>query len=199
MNLEKFTDRARKVLSYAKEEAKKEGHDAVYTHDLLVGLLREPSGVAHFVLENFDLSIKKIRDQFRQEHGKHQREVESPEYTILFKEVLNLAIEEATNLKHNYVGTEHLLLAMAHMPILTSCGLNRDEVLKETMTMLGEHPYTFSPIAHTYRVEIIENSNKLGEYDTEEKKLTLWDVSLNDVSKIVESVEKYEERKSEQE
>src|SRR6185369_6462868 len=111
---DRFTDRARKVMSFARQEAERLNHDYIGTEHILLGLVKEGSGVAANVLENMDVDLEKVR-----------REVEklvkpAPEIVSLgqlpfsprAKQVLEYTIAEARALDHNYVGTEHLLLGL---------------------------------------------------------------------------------------
>src|SRR5438093_11219042 len=110
---ERFTDRARKVMQLANQEAQRFNHEYIGTEHILLGLVKEGSGVAANVLKNLDIDLRKIR-----------LEVEKvlqagPDIVALgkqllppLKKIIEFSIEEARNLNHNYVGTEHLLLGL---------------------------------------------------------------------------------------
>src|SRR5947209_10544422 len=108
---ERFTDRARKVMQLANQEAQRFNHEYIGTEHILLGLVKEGSGVAATVLKNLNIDLRKIRPevekiiQCSQEgtaRGKLPR-------TPRARKVIEYAIEEARNLNHNYDGTEHLL------------------------------------------------------------------------------------------
>src|SRR5437763_6691573 len=109
---ERFTDRARKVMQLANQEAQRFNHEYIGTEHILLGLIKEGQGVAGHVLKNFAIDL----DTVRQEVEKIVRP--GPDLVTLGKlpqtprarSAINYAIEEARNLNHNYVGTEHLLL-----------------------------------------------------------------------------------------
>ena len=111
---ERFTDRARKVMQLANQEAQRFNHEYVGTEHVLLGLVKEGSGVAANVLKNLDVDLRKIRVEVEKivqsgpGHGHDGETAPDPRA----KKVIEYAIEEARNLNHNYVGTEHLLLGL---------------------------------------------------------------------------------------
>jgi ATP-dependent Clp protease ATP-binding subunit ClpC len=110
---EKFTDRARRVVVLAQEEARMLGHDYIGTEHLLLGLIHEGEGVAAQVLESLGISLEVVRQQVEEAigHGTQQ----SPEhisFTTRAKKVLELSLREAKQLGHDYIGTEHILLGL---------------------------------------------------------------------------------------
>ena len=110
---ERFTDRARRVLAYAQEEARLLGHGFVGTEHILLGLIREGEGLAARVLDSLGVSL----DDARTEVGKirHPSRPGAPAtapFTPRAKKVLELALRESLSLGHNYIGTEHLLLGV---------------------------------------------------------------------------------------
>lgn len=150
---DRFTDRARKVLMLAKQEALDSGSQYIGTEHLLVGLLREPNGVGHHVLESLDLSVDKIRKEIEKtSYGKAEQD--EIEYSPKLKLICGQALEEAKNLDHNYVGTEHLLLALLldettiACKILTTFGVNVKETRTAVFEMLGcfDERYEFEPV-----------------------------------------------------
>jgi ATP-dependent Clp protease ATP-binding subunit ClpA len=141
---ERFTGRARKVMDLANQEARSFYHEYVGTEHILLGLLKEGSGVAAIVLKNLDIDLADI-----------QRQVETivepcPDSVIVaklpptprVKRVIEYAIDEARDLKHNYVGTEHLLLGLLHedkglgSQILGNIGLDLGWLREEVMNLL---------------------------------------------------------------
>src|SRR3954451_4607755 len=108
---ERFTDRARKVMQLANQEAQRFNHEYIGTEHILLGLVKEGSGVAANVLKNLDIDLRKIRLEVQNivQSGPDAVLGKLPQ-TPRAKKVIEYAIEEARNLNHNYVGTEHLLL-----------------------------------------------------------------------------------------
>ncbi|HTE65741.1 MAG TPA: Clp protease N-terminal domain-containing protein, partial [Candidatus Binatia bacterium] len=108
---DKFTDRARKVLTLAQDEAQRFNHNYIGTEHLLLGLVREGEGVAARVLENMNVELSKVRTAVEFIIGRGDRPVVGEVgLTPRAKRVIELAIDEARRLGHNYIGTEHLLL-----------------------------------------------------------------------------------------
>ena len=110
---DKFTDRARKVLTLAQDEAQRFNHNYIGTEHLLLGLVREGEGVAAKVLDNLDVELAKVRTAVEFIIGRGDRPVVGEVgLTPRAKQVIELAIDEARRLSHNYIGTEHLLLGL---------------------------------------------------------------------------------------
>ena len=141
---EKFTDRARKVMQYANQEAQRLNHEYIGTEHILLGLVQEGSGVAANVLKNLDINLAKIREEVEKvvmpgpawvPHGKLPQ-------TPRAKQVLQYAWEEAKDLEHNYVGTEHLLLGLLReeegvsAQVLMNLGLNLEAVRGKIVRLL---------------------------------------------------------------
>jgi ATP-dependent Clp protease ATP-binding subunit ClpC len=142
---ERFTDRARKVMALANQEAQRFNHDVIGTEHILLGLVKEGSGVGATVLKNFDVDIKKLRLEV-EKHVKSGPDMvtmgklpQSPRA----KKVIEYAIEEARALNHNYVGTEHILLGLLResegiaAQVLISLGLKLEDVRQEILNLLG--------------------------------------------------------------
>jgi ATP-dependent Clp protease ATP-binding subunit ClpA len=141
---DRFTDRARKVLEFAKQEAQRLEHQFLGTEHILLGLAKEGSGVAANVLKNLDIDLQKIRLEV-------EKMVPGPISTISgrfpqtprAKKVIEFAIDEARRLTHKYVGTEHLLLGLlreqegAGAQVLMNMGLRLDLVRQEVLKLLG--------------------------------------------------------------
>lgn len=111
---EKFTDRAKKVLQLASHETHRLNHEYVATEHILVGLIREGAGVGSTVLHDLGVTTKEARRQLEvlSPPGPARVSMGRMSQTPRAKKVIEFAIEEARNLKHNYVGTEHLLLGL---------------------------------------------------------------------------------------
>jgi len=141
----RFTERARKVILLAKEEAKRFNHDYIGTEHILLGLVREGEGVAAAVLASFGLSSDKIRLEVEKLVQPGPTTVVSGDlpFTPKAKKVIELAMDEARSLGHNYIGTEHLLLGLIKegegvaSQVLMNLGLELDKVREEVMNLLG--------------------------------------------------------------
>ncbi|MFA6079140.1 MAG: ATP-dependent Clp protease ATP-binding subunit [Candidatus Omnitrophota bacterium] len=141
----RFTERARKVILLAKEEAKRFNHDYIGTEHILLGLVREGEGVAAAVLASFGLSPDKIRMEVEKLVQPGPSTVISGDlpFTPKAKKVIELAMDEARALGHNYIGTEHLLLGLIRegegvaSQVLMNFGLELDKVREEVMNLLG--------------------------------------------------------------
>jgi hypothetical protein len=112
--LQRFTDRARKVMQLANQEAQRFNHEYIGTEHILLGLVKEGSGVAANVLKNLDIDLRKIRLEVEKivQSGPDMVTMGNLPQPPRAKKVIEYSIEEASNLNHNYVGTEHLLLGL---------------------------------------------------------------------------------------
>ncbi|MCK6472744.1 MAG: ATP-dependent Clp protease ATP-binding subunit [Planctomycetes bacterium] len=142
---DRFTDRARKVMSFARQEAERFNHDYIGTEHILLGLVKEGSGVAANVLENLDVDLEKVRLEVEKLVKPAPDVVTMGQlpFTPRAKKVLEFAIDEARALDHNYVGTEHLLLGLLReqeglaAQVLMNLSLKLDDVRNEVMEFLG--------------------------------------------------------------
>ncbi len=142
---ERFTDRARKVMQLANQEAQRFNHEYVGTEHVLLGLVKEGSGVAANVLKNLDVDLRKIRVEVEKivQAGPDMVTMGKLPQTPRAKKVIEYAIEEARNLNHNYVGTEHLLLGLLReqegvaAQVLMNLNLKLEEVREEVLNLLG--------------------------------------------------------------
>jgi len=142
---ERFTDRARKVMALANQEAQRFNHEYVGTEHILLGLVKEGQGVAANVLHNLQVDLKKIRLEVEKivKSGPNMVTMGKLPQTPRAKKVIEFAIEEARNLGHNYVGTEHLLLGLLRehdgvaAQVLMNLGLKLDDVRAEVLNILG--------------------------------------------------------------
>ena len=142
---DRFTDRARKVMGLARQEAQRFNHQYIGTEHILLGLIQEGSGVAANVLRNLDVDPDKIRQEVEKivQDGPTMVSMGQLPFTPRAKKVLELASEEATNLRHNYIGTEHLLLGLIRenegvaAQVLMNLGLKLEEVREEVLELLG--------------------------------------------------------------
>jgi ATP-dependent Clp protease ATP-binding subunit ClpC len=141
----RFTERARKVIILAKEEARRFNHDYIGTEHILLGLIREGEGVAASVLEKMGLSLENIRLEIEKlvQPGPTTQIIGDIPFTPRAKKALELAAEEARSLGHNYIGTEHLLLGLIRegegiaSQVLLNLGLDLNRVRNEVLELLG--------------------------------------------------------------
>jgi len=142
---EKFSDRARRVLTIAQEEAKHFNHNYIGTEHILLGLVQEEEGVAAKVLTNLGVGLTKVRSALGLAMGSGEK-AGSGEIglTPRAKKVIELTIDEARKLGHNYIGTEHILLGLLSegggvaVNVLNSFGITLEQVRAETMRVLGQ-------------------------------------------------------------
>ncbi|MGH7198238.1 MAG: ATP-dependent Clp protease ATP-binding subunit [Candidatus Omnitrophota bacterium] len=141
----KFTERARKVILLAKQEAKRFNHDYIGTEHVLLGLLREGEGVAAAVLQSLGMNLNNIRIEVEKLVQVGPATVVSGDlpFTPKAKKVMELAMEEARTLGHNYIGTEHLLLGLIRegegvaSQVFMNMGLDLEKVREEVIKLLG--------------------------------------------------------------
>ncbi len=142
---ERFTDRARKVMALANQEAQRLNHEYIGTEHILLGLVKEGSGVGATVLKQLDVDLRKVRLEVEKlvKSGPDMVTMGRLPQTPRAKKVIEYAIEEARNLGHNYVGTEHLLLGLLReqdgvaAQVLMNLGLKLEEVRQEVLNLLG--------------------------------------------------------------
>ncbi len=147
---DRFTDRARKVLQYAHQEAVRFNHEYIGTEHLLLGLTKEGNGVAAKVLRKMDVDLRKIRAEVENlvRSGPDTVTMGRLPHTPRAKKALEFAMEEATLLQHTYVGTEHILLGLLRQhdgvaaQVLMNLGLKLEEVREEVMGTIGQDSET---------------------------------------------------------
>ncbi|MSQ14554.1 MAG: ATP-dependent Clp protease ATP-binding subunit [Dehalococcoidia bacterium] len=149
---DKFTERARRVLSLAQEEAQRFNHNYIGTEHLLLGLAREGDGLAAKILANLGVELNKVRSAVEFIIGKGDRPTTGEVgLTPRAKKVIELAVDEARRLNHHYIGTEHLLLGLVRegegiaAGVLESLGVNLEKVRSETTKILSQS----MPQSHT--------------------------------------------------
>ena len=149
----RFTERARKVLVLAKEEARRFNHDYIGTEHILLGLLREGEGVACAVLQNLGVDLNRLRKELERliSPGTIATIGGDLPFTPRAKKALELAAEEARNLGHNYIGTEHILLGLLReeeglaAQVLYGMGVDLEKVREEITSLLGGSSPQASP------------------------------------------------------
>jgi ATP-dependent Clp protease ATP-binding subunit ClpC len=142
---ERFTERARKVMALANQEAQRFNHEYIGTEHILLGLVKEGSGVGANVLKNLGVDLHKVRMEVEKlvKAGPDMVTMGKLPQTPRAKKVVEYSIEEARNLNHNYVGTEHLLLGLLRehdgvaAQVLMNLGLKLEEVREEVLNLLG--------------------------------------------------------------
>ena len=144
--LNKFTERAKKVLVFAQDEATRFNHNYIGTEHLLLGLVREGEGIAAQVLTNLGVELNKVRNAVEFIIGRGERMVVGDiSLTPRAKRVIELSIEEARRLGHNYIGTEHLLLGLVRegegiaAGVLESLGVNLEKVRAQVVQLVSQN------------------------------------------------------------
>jgi len=159
---ERFTDRARKVMQLANQEAQHFNHEYIGTEHMLLGLVKEGSGVAANVLKNLDVDLRKVRLEVEKivqtGPGGEQVTLGKLPHTPRAQKVINYSVDEARLLNHNYVGTEHLLLGLLReqegvaAQVLMNLGLKLEDVREEVLNLLGQDrlgPHERVPSRHS--------------------------------------------------
>ena len=144
---ERFTDRARRVLVLAQEEARLLNHNFIGTEHILLGLIHEGEGVAAKALESLGISLEAVREKVEETIGPAGSSTTgSPPFTPRAKKVLELSLREALQLGHNYIGTEHMLLGLIRegdcvaAQVLATLGPDLSEVRQKVIEMIAGHP-----------------------------------------------------------
>ena len=144
MVFERFTDRARRAVVLAQEEARMLNHNYIGTEHLLLGLVREYDGVAGKALTSLGISLEAVRGQVEQIIGQGQAAPRGHiPFTSRAKKVLELALREALQLGHNYIGTEHILLGLIRegegvaAQVLQSLGVDLDRARQAVIQLLA--------------------------------------------------------------
>jgi len=139
---DRFTKRARQSLSMAQEEARRMNHGYIGTEHLLLGLMREEEGIAARVLADLGLSVGQVRRAVERIVGRGEHRPPGLQLADQTKRVIELAVDEAKRLGHQYIGTEHLLLALVRVPdsmasaVLESLNVNREIVRRRVLSLM---------------------------------------------------------------
>src|SRR6478672_8163552 len=160
---ERFTEKAIKVIMLAQEEARRLGHNFVGTEQILLGLIGEGTGVAAKVLKSMGVNLKDARIEVEKIIGRGSGfvAVEIP-FTPRAKRVLELAWDEARQLGHNYIGTEHLLLGLIRegegvaVRVLENLGVDLSRVRSNVIRMLGENATTSTTGQHRSKTPTLD-------------------------------------------
>jgi ATP-dependent Clp protease ATP-binding subunit ClpC len=143
---ERFTDRARRVVVFAQDEARELDHNFIGTEHILLGLVREGQGVAAKALESLGISLETVRQRTEETigHGQHAPAGHIP-FTPPAKKALELSLRESVQLGHHYIGTEHILLGLIRQgdgvaaQVLTALGADLDRVREQVVQLLAEY------------------------------------------------------------
>jgi ATP-dependent Clp protease ATP-binding subunit ClpC len=146
-NFDRFTKRARRVLSQAKDEATRLNHRYIGTEHILLGLVSEEGGVALRVLQSLEISAGQVRAAVERTVGRGTRApMSQPTLTPRTKQVIEIAVDEARQLGHHYIGTEHLLLGLVHqeegvaVDVLRRLGAPPEKIREQVHHLLQESP-----------------------------------------------------------
>ncbi len=160
---DKFTERARKVLTLAQEEATRFNHNYIGTEHLLLGLVREGEGVAAKVLANLGVELNRVRSAVEFIIGRGDRMIVGEiGLTPRAKKVIELAVDEARRLGHHYIGTEHLLLGLVRegegiaAGVLESLGVNLEKVRTQTIQVLSQSSGAHGETKHNSKTPTID-------------------------------------------
>jgi ATP-dependent Clp protease ATP-binding subunit ClpC len=143
---ERFTDRARRVVVYAQDEARELDHNFIGTEHILLGLVHEGEGVGVKALESLGISLETVRQRVEEivGHGQHASTGHIP-FTPQAKKVLEQSLVESRHLGHPYIGTEHILVGLIRQgdgvaaQVLTALGADLDRVRQEVIRLLAEY------------------------------------------------------------
>ena len=161
--MQRFTDDAQQVLSFAQEAALELGHDYVGTEHVLIGLIKVKNGVAAKTLNKLGLSAETIIEDVEEHIGRGNKKVSSVYMTPRVKHVLELAVEVANHMNHNYVGTEHILLGLLSdgggvaVGILRNHNIRANDIVDTIRTILG------SSDSASHSAEDRKDNSSLGE------------------------------------
>jgi ATP-dependent Clp protease ATP-binding subunit ClpC len=144
---EKFTDRARRVVVWAQEEARTLKHDFIGPEHILLGLVREGQGVAAKALESLGISLGAVRERVEEAvpPGQYERPAGHIPFTPRAKKVLELSLSESKVLGHSYIGTEHILLGLLRqgdsvaVQVLGALGADLDGVRERVIQLLADY------------------------------------------------------------
>ncbi|MDR5696810.1 MAG: Clp protease N-terminal domain-containing protein, partial [Armatimonadota bacterium] len=173
---ERFTERARRVIILAQDEAKRLNHSAVGTEHILLGIVREGEGVASKVLDSLNIPADRVRAEIESAIGRGDRApFEEVAFTPRAKKVLELALDEARRLGHNYIGTEHLLLGLIRegegvaARVLEAMGADLERVRAQVVYLLGEEGTSSYPKASSKTPTLDEFGRDLTKMARENK------------------------------
>ena len=167
--MERFTQRARRVLSLAHQEAERARQDSIGTEHLLLGLMNEEGGVAGRVLRELGLDSDRMREIVERVAGAGRYTGGKIELAADTQQVLEHAVDEARRLGHHYIGTEHILLGMVHvegkaLEVLRKLGVTPDQIRRQTRRVLNETSSSPTPAAPGARESQKQTGQKTRHY-----------------------------------
>ncbi len=191
--MQRFTQRARRVLSLAQEEAERLRHNYIGTEHLLLGLMREEGGVAGRVLRELGLDPRRLQDTVERLSGPGQRtKVSNIELSPGTKRVLELAVDEARRMNQHYIGTEHLLLGlMRHnegiaIDVLGKLGISPEQIRRQTRRVLQENPQPPALASTTPQKQPATGPEREKKKDAKSSKTPLVDQLATDLTALAE-------------
>src|SRR5512146_1418697 len=148
--MERFTQRARRVLSLAHQEAERGHQNSIGTEHLLLGLMEEEGGVAGRVLRELGLESSRVREIIERVSVEGRREDSKIDLAPDTQQVLEYAVDEARRLGHHYIGTEHILLGLVRvdstaMEVLRRLGVTAEQIRRQTRRVLNESASSPTP------------------------------------------------------
>ena len=190
--LERFTDRARRVVKLAEEEARMLNHNYIGTEHLLLGLVHEGEGVAAKALESLGISLDAVRQQVEEIIGRGQQApFDVIPFTPRSKKVLELSLRESQQLGHNYIGTEHILLGLIRegdgvaAQVLVKVGADLNRVRQQVIRLLHGHPADEPTSARSAERELMVLDTRKTRLEAIEARLDTIDVLLTVVEQRV--------------
>ncbi len=160
---ERFSDRARRVVVLAQEEARRLEHNYIGTEHILLGLIHEGQGVAAEALKSLKISLDPVRQQVEEIIGRGQEPLQGHiPFTPRAKKVLELSLRESNRLGHNYIGTEHILLGLIRegngvaAQVLVRLGADLNRVRQQVILLLNKHPAEEPRSEAPVRLEMVE-------------------------------------------
>jgi ATP-dependent Clp protease ATP-binding subunit ClpC len=164
--MERFTQRARRVLSLAHQEAERMRHNYIGTEHLLLGLMREEGGVAGRVLRELGLEVDRVQEIVERLTGPGQNRGGKLDLSPGTQQVLELAVEEARRMGHHYIGTEHLLLGLVRhgqgiaLDVLRKLGVTAEQIRRQTRRVLQESTAASKPSGGEQKSAAHQEQNK---------------------------------------
>ena len=190
-SLGRFTQRARRVLSLAQEEAERMKHSYIGTEHLLLGLMREEGGVAGRVLRELGLETRRVQEMVERLTGANKTPAPGKiDLSPGTKRVLELAVDEARRMNHHYISTEHLLLGLVRqnegvaVDVLKKLGISAEQIRRQTRRVLQENPSQTSTTSSEKRQAVTPQGEK--KKDKEKSKTPLVDQLATDLTALAE-------------
>lgn len=186
--MERFTQRARRVLSLAHQEAERMRHSYIGTEHLLLGLMREEGGVAGRVLRELGLEADRVQEVIERLAGSGQHRGGKLDLSPGTQQVLEYAVDEARRMEHHYIGTEHLLLGLVRhgegvaMDVLRKLGVTAEQIRRQTRRVLQES----SASQRTGAITAAASERKSGRQEQAKTKTPMVDQLATDLTSLAE-------------